>query len=38
MILGIFTNLVSTYSPEFGPQWHLCLSGGWGLTPFYAMF
>ena len=34
----LFPNLVSTHSPEFGPQLHLCLSRVWGWTPFYAMF
>ena len=36
--LTIFTNMVSTHYPEFEPQQHLCLIGGLGLTPFYAMF
>ena len=37
-ISRILPNLVSTSYPEFGPQGHLCLSGGWGLTPSYVLF
>ena len=36
-ILRILANLVST-TQRFGPKWHLCFSGGWGLTSSYAMF
>ena len=37
-ISPIFPNPVSTPATEFGPQWHLCLSGGGRLTSFYAVF